>query len=65
MSLAMGVTCLPGSIRPTDMESKLAIDAERALVEATQKLSPQEEIHWNVFCARGGGVAHCEPMYKR
>lgn len=34
------------------MESKLAIDAEHALVEATQKLSPEERL--NAF------LAHCQ-----
>jgi hypothetical protein len=34
------------------MESKLAIDAERALVEATQKLSPEARL--NAF------LTHCQ-----
>jgi hypothetical protein len=40
-----------GSARLHDMESKLAKDAERALVEATQKMRPEERL--NAF------LAHC------
>ena len=36
------------------MESKLAKDAERALIEATQRLSPEERL--NAF------LAHCRLM---
>jgi hypothetical protein len=36
------------------MESKLAMEAERALVEATQKLRPEERL--NAF------LAHCQLM---
>ena len=39
------------SVRLRDMESKLAKEAERALVEATQKLRPEERL--NAF------LAHC------
>jgi len=31
--------------RLTDMESKLANEAERALIEATQRLSPEERLN--------------------
>jgi hypothetical protein len=48
---AAGDVIQGGSARLIGMESKLAIEAERALVEATQRLSPEERV--NAF------LAHC------
>jgi len=37
--------CLAGSAKLNAMESRLAIEAERQLIEATQRLSPQERLN--------------------
>jgi hypothetical protein len=45
MSVDFAFTLDAGSVKLNAMESKLAMEAERQLVEATQRLSPQERLN--------------------